>query len=342
MKIKIAITISASILGMALSLPAQANEKNIEQKMMRSLIDNVILFDVKRAQTSISALKTAITELPSKQRNVDIDKAFSDIVSSWKAVQAIYIAGEINSDMIDTPRLMDTYHEGNENLSKQIARALKSGEEPRIALFKNTFKSINALSIVLYTDDTLTQSEKSYAHYILTTLNSYLSDIKALYASSNKVFEQDSDKLMSYILNALIDSSFKLKEWRIGEAAGLAKKYQNSPDNRRQEYPLSDNSFIAAKAIIDTHDAVMGKKDYENLGSIAVKQGANTEVTAIRTLINDAKQQLSILASEKSVDFSDARIKKLYETLSNLNDAYYQSLVKALPVQAKILDADGD
>ncbi|MBS9782036.1 MAG: hypothetical protein KGV56_06015, partial [Gammaproteobacteria bacterium] len=144
------------------------------------------------------------------------------------------------------------------------------------------------------------------------------------------------------VLNALIDSSYKLKEWRIGEAAGLTKKYEGKPDNRRQEYPRSGNSLTAAAGIIGVHSDMMGKRDYENLGSTAIKQGAEKEVTAIRELIAKAEKQLDTLRAESVTDFTDSRIKDLYETLGKLNDAYYQSLVKALPVQAKILDADGD
>ncbi len=310
--------------------------------MGQSILDNIIARDSQKTQTDIEHLKSALAENKADKRSPAVDKAFSDLIGDWKAVQTAYIIGEVDSGMIDTPRLMDTFHEGNENLSEQIQRAIKSGDEPKVALFKNTFKSINALGLLLYTDDMLSKTEKDYADYVLTTLGKHLSDIQSAYKAQAKALIKDEDQFMSYVLNALIDSSYKLKEWRIGEAAGLTKKYQDKPDNRRQEYSLSGNSLTAAAAILNVHDDMMGKRDYTNLGSAAIAQGATKEVEAIRGLIAKAKKQVAELKADKVTDFSDKRIKPFYETLSQLNDAYYQSLVHALPVQAKILDADGD
>ncbi len=323
------------------SVYADESAKTIS--MTQSLLDNVIMPDIDTAQSAVAALQKALAEnADGGQRGQAVDQAFSQLVSAWKAVQTAYIVGELDSSMIDTPRLMDTFHEGNEKLSEQIQRAVNSGDEPRVALFKNTFKSINALAILLYTDKDLNAGERRYADYVLTTLGKHLSDIKTAYAAQTSAFNKNQDQSMSYILNALIDSSYKLKEWRIGEAAGLTKKYAGKANNRHQEYPRSGNSLLAAEAIIAVHDKMMGQRDYENLGSAAIKQGAEKEVTAIRQLIGKAQQQLAALQADKVNDFADSRIKPLYETLGQLNDAYYQSLVKALPVQAKILDADGD
>ncbi len=310
--------------------------------MTVSVLKNIIMPDIDKAQQSIVTLKKAIADNGAGERKGDVDKAFADFVYAWKAVQAGYVVGELDSDMIDTPRLMDTFHEGNEHLDEQIERALKSGDEPRIALFKNTFKSINALAILLYEDKELTDAEGKYADYVLDTLNGHLDDIKTAYKEQTEAFNNSPDESMSYILNALIDSSYKLKEWRIGEAAGLTKKYEGKPDNRRQEYSRSANSLTAAAGILSVHSDMMSKRDYENLGSTAIKQGAEKEVANIRELITKAEKQLDTLRAENVVDFTDSRVKDFYETLGQLNDAYYQSLVKALPVQAKILDADGD
>ncbi len=335
-------TLIAVLASGVLSLSYAADSSAQAEKLSQSILDNIIMRDGEKAQLDISHLKSAIAENTGDKRSAAVDKAFSNFVADWKAVQTAYIVGEADSSMIDTPRLMDTFHEGNENLSEQIQRALKSGDEARVALFKNTFKSINALGLLLYTDETLSKTEKTYADYVLTTLSQHLSDIQAAYKAQEKVLTSDEDQFMSYALNALIDSSYKLKEWRIGEAAGLTKKYQDKPDNRRQEYGLSGNSLVAIAAILGVHADMMEKRDYVNLGSAAIAQGAKKEVDMVRQLIAKAQKQVAQLQADKVIDFSDKRIKPLYETLSQLNDAYYQSLVHALPVQAKILDADGD
>ncbi|PID64418.1 MAG: hypothetical protein CR963_00695, partial [Gammaproteobacteria bacterium] len=113
-------------------------------------------------------------------------------------------------------------------------------------------------------------------------------------------------------------------------------------DSRRQEYPLSGQSLAAMQAILAVHDDIMGQRDYANLGSAASQAGAKDAVVLIRQLITQGQQQLQALQQEKIYDFKDKRFQPLFDTLNQLSDAYYQSLVQALPVQAKILDADGD
>ena len=319
--------------------PGITSSKN-NPTMAQSILENVIYPSIDQSQDALSELKKSLKA--TTKRGVEIDNAFSKVITSWKQVQATYILGDLDSDMIDTPRLIDTFHQGNENLTEQIKRALSSGDNPKIALFKNTFKSVNALEILLYKDDKISNTEKQYADYVLLSISQHLSAIKTAYQQQVTLLNKGQDKSMSYLLNALIDSSFKLKEWRIGEASGLAKKYKKKPKSSRQEYFLSSNSLAAAAAIIKSHDEVMGNKKYLNLGDIAIKQGAVKQVKAIRDLISKAKKQLKILNTKKVSDFKNPLIKPLYITLKQLNDAYYQSLVKALPVQAKILDADGD
>lgn len=315
--------------------------KPTANNMPADVLENIILSDVQVAETAIVELQQELQPQPTT-RNHDIDTSFTKLVEAWKAIQATYVLGEFDSAQVDTPRLMDIYHEGNEDLSQQLDRLLKSGDPANEALFKNSFKSINALEYFLFADKALDPAEINYANYTLTTLAKHLKSIQNSYKEQTEAFIKDTEITTSYLLNALIDSSYKLAQWRVGEAAGLAKKYQGKPDNRRQEYPLSQASWSAIKGIIDVHDNMIGQRDYDNLGSHAIKSGAEKEVKLVRELINRAKQQLQHLQAHHVENFSDPQVEKLYQTLSSLNDAYYQSLVQALPVQARILDADGD
>lgn len=338
-------------LAFALTIIANFSIAEIPQKidnMPASLLDNVILHDVQSAQDAAEALKQAL-QSDSKQseaRSEAIDAAFADLVTSWKAVQTVYVVGELDSDMIDTPRLIDAYHDGKEDLIKQLQRLLKSNDPAKVALFKNTFKSINALAFYLYADSQLSPTERDYALFTVNTLAQRFARIADSYTTHREAFVADSEASLSYVLNALIDSSYKLKEWRVGDPAGLSRKYKDNPDSRRQEYPYSQQSLNAITAILRVHADMIGERDYSNLGSTAIAQGAVTEVKKIRQLIADAQAQAKKLSTantaKDSTDFSQPRFKTLFATLGALNDAYYQSLVQALPVQAKILDADGD
>ena len=51
------------------------------------------------------------------------------------------------------------------------------------------------------------------------------------------------------VINTLIASSYRLKEWRIGNASGNSSKFKNDAKNERAEYFLSQNSFAAIDAI---------------------------------------------------------------------------------------------
>ncbi len=266
----------------------------------------------------------------------EIDNTFDHFVYLWKSVQANYIAGELNIDVLDTPQLVDTFHLGKSDLQKQLARIVKSSEEPKYSLFKNSFKSINALEFYLYKDDNISDTEKDYALFTLTALKNHFTDIETAYATKAEKLAKNTDKTMSYFLNSLIESSYKLKEWRVGEPAGTSKKYKGNPDNNRQEYPLSYKSITAIAAILDTHNKLIGEQKYTNLGSQAIAQGAIKEVTQIREILNKAIKQTQALQESKNYNLTTQEVKDLYNTINELNKSYYYSLINALPVQAKI------
>lgn len=314
-------------------------------KMSVALLEHVILRDVESVQVAVKALRVVLQNHKNSTRSPEIDAAFTELVWAWKAVQTAYVIGELDTDRIDTPRLIDAYHNGKEDLVKQLKRLLKNDDSAKVALFKNTFKSINALGFYLYADKILSTTEREYALYTLDTLAGHFQQIADSYVTYRDTFIADNEQSMSYVLNALIDSSYKLKEWRIGDPAGLSRKYKGEPDNRRQEYPYSQQSLTAIQAILRVHADMLSKRDYSNLGSTAIAQGAAAEVATIRQLISEAQTQIKQIKqtnTAEKTDFTTPAMQSLYTTLDNLNDAYYQSLVKALPVQAKILDADGD
>ncbi len=347
------ILLASSAFADANQSPSAPTPNHNQQNFVQSILHNVIERDTAQVIKASQALKTALQTNKDPVRSEKVCQAFDELIRSWKMVQTAYVAGELDTDMLDTPRLIDAYHDGKENLQTQLERALKSGDEAKVALFKNTFKSITALEFYLYADKELSKTERDYAIYTLDTLIKHFKDIENTYKKHEKDFTGDSDVAMSHVLNALIDSSYKMKEWRVGDPAGLSRKYKDEPDNKHQEYPYSQESLTALEAILSIHADMMAERPYPNLGNEAIKQGAQEEVELIRQLIAKAQKQVQDLQKgfgvnkqachkDNAVDFASPDMKPLYQTLGDLNDAYYQSLVKALPVQAKILDADGD
>jgi uncharacterized protein YsxB (DUF464 family) len=249
----------------------------------------------------------------------------------------MYFGGDIDENYIDTPRYIDVFHNLKEDLSAQMQRVIESKDEPNIALFKNSFKTINALEYILYNDKEITQREKELAKAVIDNIISHLNDIKEVYTNYLNGQQKEEAWEDAVVLNTLIASTYKLKEWRIGDPAGFTAKYKNDLDNTRGEYFLSQNSFNAIKAIVNAHEEVVGNKSYYNFASMAKQSDAKNEIKEVHVAIEEIKIALSKI---KKDDFKNAQ--ELYKAVSNLHNAYYLSLTTQLSVTAKILDADGD
>jgi hypothetical protein len=258
---------------------------------------------------------------------------------SWKKVQTLYLAADLNEDMIDIPRYIDTFHEGKENIYTQLDRILRSSNSVDIALFKNSTKSINALEYLIFKPSEKTARQKEMILHTLKHIGEHLKTIETFYLSNKALFMQDEKKINAFIMNDLIESSYKLKEWRVGDAAGLSRKYKNDPKNARSEYPISKLSYKAIEAILLTHQAVIGKQNFLNFSTVVTNAGADKVLLGIQNNINNA---LNNLHAAPAYDFNSEEIKALYQDLTALHNAYYISLIGALKVTSKILDSDGD
>jgi hypothetical protein len=139
------------------------------------------------------------------------------------------------------------------------------------------------------------------------------------------------------MLNSLIENSYKLKEWRIGDAAGLSRKYKGKPDNARAEYALSKNSQLAIASIIDTHLDILDERDFKNYGALIKSYDVKDELSSAIEYLKDTKAKLSLIDGD---DFSKA--KPLFKSAKKIHMTYYITLIGKLKVTAKVLDADGD
>ena len=108
--------------------------------------------------------------IPNVQETIDNGKIlqkdvnavnFTNFLKSWKKVEAFYIAGDLDENYADTPRYMDVYNNLKEDLNTQMKRVVESNDEVKTALFKNSFKTINALEYVLFNDNDISKREKS-------------------------------------------------------------------------------------------------------------------------------------------------------------------------------------
>ena len=135
-----------------------------------------MLFNVVK-NVSIPNVQATITNAKSLQKDLS-DENFTKFIKSWKKVEALYFAGDLDENFADTPRYMDVFNNLKEDLNTQMQRVIESKDEPKVALFKNSFKTVNALEYVLYNDKEITPREKAIAIEILNSFISHLEDIK--------------------------------------------------------------------------------------------------------------------------------------------------------------------
>ena len=300
---------------------------------LTSLYENVIL---KNSKQSIEDVKTLQKNI--KEDNFGmVQNDFKNIVKSWKSVEAFYILGDLDENYLDTPRYLDTFHQGNEDIKEQLDLIIASSEDLKISLYKNSHKTINALEYILFTKNLHNQRIKDITLIILQTMENNLTEIYNGYLQQKEKFIKDELKANAIILNSLSENSYKLTEWRVGDTAGFTKKYENKPDNSRAEYTISKNSVLAIQSILEKHKRVLDTQSFKNFGDTLQAYGATKVLKETTKYLNNALQSTNKI---KNDDLTHTQ--ELYENLKKLHIAYYISLIDELKVTAKILDADGD
>lgn len=295
------------------------------EKILVNIIKNV----------SIPNVENAINDAKILQKDANAQN-FTNFLKSWKKVEALYFAGDIDENYADVPRYIDVYNNLKEDLNAQMKKAIESKDEPKVALFKNSFKTINALEYVLFKDSDISKREKDLSVVILDSIIANLQNINKVY-KNYLVAPKDEKWENALVINTLISSSYRLKEWRIGNASGNASKFKNDPKNERAEYFLSQNSFAAIDAILEAHRQIVEKHSYYDFASFAMDKGAAIQLLEAIDKLKIMQEELKILPKD---DFTKAN--NLFTLAKELHNAYYVSLIAQLSITGKILDADGD
>lgn len=327
---------------------------------LASLEENIFIKDSESLRSSVTTLKTTVKSFDTNLTQSDVRQMqdnFKELMEAWKSVQNAYVAADYDNAMIDIPQLFDFYHTGKKlNIPADIDQALASNSSIEDALFKNSSKSITALEYLLFgysqsvtemTElmNTDGQRRVSAMEVVLTNLENLSATIADFY-KNDTLFTSNSQDASNAIVNVLIDSSFKLKEWRIGEPSGIALKFKDNPDPQRLEYFKSVLSTEAIESILETHQSIMGKQSYDNFGTFASQNGAGVVVKEIQTTLDEAEsivqsfdKPLEELITTTSID---PKINTLYNTVKALQELYFESLIQALDLTAEIIEADGD
>lgn len=300
---------------------------------LKSIYHNILLKNTHEAILASVHMQNNIATSNEKE----ITKSFKKLVKSWKQVEAFYILGDLNDEYLDIPRYIDIFHQGNEDIKVQLDLILSGKEELKYALYKNSHKTINALEYMVYTKDLSKPRVQNTITIILAAIKNNLNEIYNGYIQEKETYLKNEVASNAMMLNALIETSYKLKEWRVGDPSGLSRKFKGKADNSRAEYYISKNSIHAIKAIITTHKMVLEKQTYKNFGTMIHGYGAKEELNTTIKYLNRAFENANKIDDD---DFSEA--KDLYKSLKKLHATYYITLIGKLKVTAKILDADGD
>lgn len=306
---------------------------------LKNIYEDVIEHHAQLAHQSCQVLAQNLNTLSLNQSSDGIKPAFSQLIKDWKAVETTYILGDLNEEFLDTPRHIDIFRQGKEDWQSQLNRALNGQSSPQNALFKHSLRSINALEFVLFQDTKLSDREIAFAQHITQSICHHLSLIKQGYQQAKTKFLSEQDKSLSYIVHSLAMSIFAARDWRIGDSLGLSRKYKGKPDIRRTEYFLSQHSKEALESIFNTHQQVFGETNSERLNAILAYYKEEKLALEIKANLDKIQTALQQILTEQ--DFFN-RGKTIYQISHQLYQQYYISMVAALPIVAKVLDADGD
>ena len=299
--------------------------------------------DLKHLKAEILTLANNLDEQQIKQ----VQNVFKDLVISWKSVQAVYVAGSINSDLLDHPAYIDHFHQGNESIPQLLDKVLNNNKALNKALFKHSTKSITALDYLLFPsqDDIAPWQENGsrriyMAIFIVEQMQIYTDEILAFYETDEQLLKMPQRSLAA-IINALVASSYKLKTWRVGEPGGLIAKTRNRPSPLHLEYYYSGLSLAAINAILQTHKQVFETGNQTKY----FRENPNIDPQSIAFMQQRIEQALKDTLAIKDApenSLESPQVQTLFDSLSKLYDAYYFMLVDALNIQGQIVDADGD
>lgn len=209
------------------------------ENAQENILNKVLIVNTQKAIQSSLELEKSLGKKPLSQE--EIQKKFSRLLFDWKKVEALYIAGELDNDYLDTPRYIDVFHNLKENLHEQMQRVRQSRDEVSVALFKHSFKTINALEYMLYSSDTFVARDVEISKAIVQNIQKQLKEILEVYQTKGNDFIRNEVFANGIMMNTLVQSIYKLKEWRVADVAGLSLKYKNNPNANRAEYFLSQN-----------------------------------------------------------------------------------------------------
>ncbi|SUO97189.1 imelysin family protein [Suttonella ornithocola] len=335
------ILIIAALIGIGILLFVIQDPEKDKQEALASIYENVLLKDSADAQSTCAVLKDTLSQSTPGERSEALNNAFANLVLAWKRVETNYVLGDLDSERIDTPRFIDIFHVGNESIAQQMEKVIHSSSQPKTALYKHSYKTINALEYLLYKNNDISERKLALSIVVAENICHRLDQIYQSYREKETEFLADSQKALSLLINILAERTFETKDWRVGDPAGLTKKYEGQVDPNRGEYSLSGLSMPAVKAILEAQASLVLKQSFANLNEIVIFFSAEQQLMQSSELLTQSQAEENKI-NTLYYDFNPDKTRSLYDSLNKLQTSYYGNLLQSLNVTAKILEADGD
>ncbi|MDP6969446.1 MAG: imelysin family protein [Gammaproteobacteria bacterium] len=332
--------------SIAATQTAATAEVKLKPALLQHLYKQVLIADSQAAINSLQQLQAQLAQQQDTQPDWPLLQAtYRDLALHWKAVEAMYIAGDLNDDYLDHPRYIDYYHQGNESISKQVDKALASDMPLNKALFKHSNKGINALEVMLFPSQPISADlaarHMQGAQLASQTIAMWLGEIAAFY-NTDQSFMAGGKSSLSLLVNRLIDSSYKLAYWRVGEAAGLTPKTKGTLHPQSLEFQRAKLSKAAIERILQTHQKIIRNPTGQDLMSVGKAVGVAADMAFLQTRLDATMAALQAVPEPFAEQLTSAAYKTLFNELAMLQNAYYFMLINSLNLEARILDADGD
>ena len=333
----LALLIGASAIGLrAPTAHAQQTQEPDFRYGYGVVYDDIITADAANAVKQCEALRKQLsTNTSASVRH----EAFVKLADAWGRVQAIYILGDFEENAVDYPLLIDTFHAGNEDIPAKLARAINSDSEPKTALFKNAYRTLTALDYLMFSDK-WTERRMALSQVAAETVCSRLQTLHDDYVTQRTAYLDDPKKAMASMIDAIIQGTYKTRDWRIGQVAGLTRKTlgKTLPENAQFANNL-EASWAAIGAIIDTHRRLLIKETSINITTLAIGSGRG-DLPQVQMTLQDA--QTAYDAATYSDYTNTVKMEPLYAALKDVQSALYDHVAGSLGVSAGLVDADGD
>jgi hypothetical protein len=327
-------------------LLSSASSQSTLDESIASIYENVIYKDINDTYNKSLSLLALIEDLNasvSEENLIDAQDAFKELVLLYKRVETVYVAGYNDDTMRETAEFyLEHYIKGSK--SQDIKGDLDLVFAGTKSMVANSLKGITALEYTLFGDressDALVlkmnQNRLDAALLMINKISGHLNEVKVYYEDSSGFASSGEDSLNA-LLNVLVQQAFNLREWRIGEAAGLTLKYEDDPDAKRLEYYYSQYSLESMKAILNTHKSVI----QSGLEDIAEAGSASSELNAIKEAVDDALDICESYTSLIDNELASQKTENLFETARTIQNNY-TALITGLNFKQDILEADGD